>query len=324
MTQGVKMNFKIIKEKVTNAKDIAIFTHIIPDGDAIGSSCALAQCLQNMGKTAKVYIQEKLSDEFEKLGIEDLITYDAPKSADLVIITDCSNSERIGAYEPFIKESKNSIAIDHHIAFDNFAVCNFLNAKSCSACEFLFDIFTEIGFKIDKRMAELLYLGIIRDSGGFMYNNTTAHSHVVVAKLFDLGVDFESINRQYMSTITMKGAMVLKAALNNLVFFEDNRFAMSTISVSELQKIDASINDTGAIVNQILSIEPVEVAVLATEVNKNVFKVSIRSKYDIDANLLAQKFGGGGHKKAAGCQLFGTREKISEELLKIMREHLKG
>ncbi len=318
------MNFNIIKEKVVNAREIAIFTHIIPDGDAIGSSCAFALCLRNMGKNAKVYIQEKLSDEFEKLEINDLITYDAPKSADLVIITDCSNSERVGIYEPFIKESKNSIAIDHHIAFNNFAVCNFLNAQSCSACEFLFDIFTEIGFQIDKRMAELLYLGIIRDSGGFMYNNTTSHSHVVAAKLFDLGIDFEDINRRYMSTISMKGAMVLKTALNNLAFYENNRFAVSSITAQELQKFDADINDTGAIVSQILSIEPVEVAVLATEVNKNVFKVSIRSKYDVDANLLAQEFGGGGHKKAAGCQLFGTREKIAEEFLKIIRKHLKG
>lgn len=318
------MNFNIIKDKVAVAKNIAIFTHIIPDGDAIGSSCALAQCLQKMGKNAKVYIQEKLSDEFEKLDINDLITYDAPKNADLVIITDCSNAERVGAYEQFIKESKNSIAIDHHIAFNEFAVYNFLNTKSCSACEFLFDIFSKIGFQIDKRMAELLYLGIIRDSGGFMYDSTTSHSHIVVAKLFNLGIDFKDINRRYMGTISMKSAMILKTAFNNLNFFENDRFAISTITTQELQKIGADINDTGVVVGQILSIEPVEIAVLATEVSKNIFKVSIRSKYDFDANMLAKEFGGGGHKKAAGCQLYGTREKIVDDILKIIRMHLKG
>ncbi len=318
------MDFNIIKEKVENANDIAIFTHIIPDGDAIGSSCAFAQCLQNIGKNAKVYIQEKLSDEFEKLNIGDLISYDAPQNADLVIITDCSNSERVGIYEPFVKESKNSIAIDHHIAFNNFAVCNFVNVNSCSACEFLFDIFSDVGFKIDKRMAELLYLGIIRDSGGFMYNNTTSHSHDVTARLFDLGIDFERINRRYMNTISLKTSMILKTALNNLAFFDNNRFAMSTITLQELKKYSANINDTGVIIGHILSIEPVEVAVLATEVNKNVFKVSIRCKFDVDANLIAQEFGGGGHKKASGCQIFGTREKVVEEFLRIIPKYLKG
>ena len=318
------MDYKIIKEKIEQANDIAIFTHIIPDGDAIGSSCAVAQCLQNMGKNAKVYIQEKLCDEFVALQIDDLITYDAPKNVDLVIVTDCSGVDRLGIYEAFVKESKNSIAIDHHISFCNFAVCNFINDKSCSACEFLCDIFKSINFKIDKRMAELLYLGIIRDSGGFMFSNTTSHSHRVVANLLDLGFDFEEINRRYMNTMSYKTAMILKTALNNVLFYKKNRLAVSTISVQELKEYNADINDTGAIVNQILAIDPVEVAVLATEVNKNAFKVSIRTKFDIDANAIADKFGGGGHMKASGCKVYGTKDKVVGEFLKVITQFLKG
>ena len=318
------MDYTIIKEKVAQAKNIAIFTHIIPDGDAIGSSCAVAQCLQNMGKNARVYIQEKLCDEFATLKVDDLITYDAPQNIDLAIVTDCSGIDRLGVYEAFVKESKNSIAIDHHISFTDFAVCNFINDKSSSACEFLYDIFTSINYKIDRRMAELLYLGIIRDSGGFMFSNTTSHTHSVVAKLLDFGFNFEEINRRYMNTMSYKTAMVLKMALNNVLFYENNKLAMSTISIQELKEYDADINDTGAIVNQILAIEPVEVAILATEVNKNAFKVSIRTKFDMDANVIAHKFGGGGHMKAAGCKVYGTKDKVVSEFLKTITQLIKG
>ncbi len=318
------MDYNIIKERVAAAKSIAIFTHIIPDGDAISSACAVAYWLQQIGKNAKVYLQEKLCDEFGKLDINDLITYDTPQNIDLIIITDCAKSERVGIYEQMVKESKNCIVIDHHTSFSEYATYNFLNTASCSTCEFLYDIFSNIGVKIDKKMAELLYLGIIRDSGGFMHNNTTANSHIVVAKLFEIGIDFDYINRRYMNTVSLKGIMVLKTALNNLEFFIDNRLAVSTISVQELQKIGANINDTGIIVNQILAIEPVEIAILATEVSENVYKVSIRSKFDIDVDMIAREFGGGGHSRASGCQIYGTRKKILDELLRVIPTYLKG
>ncbi len=318
------MDFEIIKNKINQAQKIAIFTHIIPDGDAVGSACTVAHYLQSIGKEAKVYFQEQLSDEYVKLHIDDLISYQEPTDYDLIICTDCSNSERVGKYEPFVQSCDNTIAIDHHIAFDDFAANNFLSVKSSSTCEFLFDIFQALDFKIDKRMAELMYLGIIRDSGGFMYNNTTAHTHYVAEKLFDLGINHEWLNRQYMNTISLQNAMVLKYALNNLALFESNRFAISTITRKELQNIGATINDTGIVVSQILSIDSVEVAIFATEVSAGVFKVSIRSKYDIDANKIAQVFGGGGHSKASGCKVYGSREKVVELFLREVRKVIKN
>lgn len=317
------MNFNIIDEKINDAKKIVILTHIIPDGDAVGSACLFAQYLQTIGKDAKVYFQEKLNKDFLKLNIDDLITYQEPKDFDLIICVDCANSDRLGKYEPLVKSSINSIAVDHHISFSEFASCNFLNAKSSSTCEFLYDIFQELHYKIDNRMAELMYLGIIRDSGGFMYDNTTSHTHYVVGKLIDIGIDFVRLNRQFMNTLSMQNALVLKIALNNLEFHNHCKFAISTITKSELRSIGATINDTGIVVSQLLSIEPVEVAVFATEVYDGIFKVSFRTKYDIDANAIAKVFGGGGHAKASGCQIYGTRGKVVDALLKTVGQFLR-
>ena len=312
-------NYSVITQNISSAKNIAIFTHILPDGDAIGSSCALACLLQNMGKNAKVYLQSPIPDEYKYFFIDDIVAYEVPKNLDLVIIADCADVDRLGNFSRFVKNAEKSIAIDHHKTFVPFAKHNFVSETSSSASEFLCDIFNNQSLSLDKRIAEFLYLGILRDTGGFMHDCTSSHTLRVVADLLDYNIDAENINRHFMMRTTYKTTMLLKVVLNNLSFYNFGKIAISNISKAELDSYNALVEDTGGIIGHILSIDTVEIAVLITEASPNVHKVSIRSKYNLDASDVAKDFGGGGHKKASGCQMYGQIQKITNALVKAIQ-----
>ena len=315
-------DFSIIKDLINNANNVAILTHILPDGDAIGSSCALATLLQELGKKSKVYLQAQLPEEYQYFFVSDLIEYKKPENVDLIIITDCAGIDRVGDYSNLIKKCDNTLAIDHHKTFMPFAKHNFVSIGSSSASEFIYDILMNQDFIIDKRIAEFIYLGILRDTGGFMHDCTTSHTLRVVADLLEHKIDAENINRHFMMRTSYKTTMLLKTALNNLQMYNLSKIAVSFISQDDLKKYNAVVEDTGGVISHILSIDTVEVAVLITEASPNVHKVSIRSKNNIDASEVAKDFGGGGHAKASGCQMYGQIFKIINALVKAIQKRI--
>lgn len=314
-------NFQIFKEKIDDAKNIVIFTHIIPDGDAIGSSFGLASALKNMNKNVCVVLSELVLDEYKYLNLDEFLRYEIPENVDLMISTDCAILDRIGKFSAIFNDFGNTIAIDHHVSFDSFAKLNFVSPESSSACEFLYDIFNECNIAIDKQVAEFLYLGILRDTGGFMHSCTTPSTFRVAANLLEKGIDLENINRHFMMTTTLKTTLLLKTALENLNMSNYGKIAISTISCQELKQHNATVENTGGIIGNILAINTVEVAILVTEVQPNVHKVSIRTK-NLNANEIANDFGGGGHIKASGCQMYGKRNKVINALQKASEARL--
>lgn len=315
-------NIKELKKKVEQARNIIVLTHTIPDGDAIGSSFALVSTLRSLGKNAFVVLPEPIVEEYKFFDINDLVRYDIPEKVDLIISTDCPTLDRLGVFSTQFKNCENTIAIDHHLSFESFAALNFVNPKSSSACEFLYDILTECDYKINKEIAEFLYLGILRDTGGFMHDCTSSHTFNIASDLLQYGIRSEAINRHFMLTTTFKNVMLLKTALENLNIFNYGQIAIATISNKDLKRYEAKVDDTGAIVNQVLAINTVQVAMLVTEIEFNTYKVSIRSK-SIDANDIANDFGGGGHKKASGCRMYGELGKVINALKRASEERLK-
>lgn len=315
-----KNEIKELKDRLISAKNVAVVTHMTPDGDAIGSSCAVAQCLKNMGINVCVYLLEPILDEYKYFDLEDLIAVKPPENFDLIIATDCPTLERLGQYAVQFKSAKNSIVFDHHISFTNFASLNFINAKASSACEYIYDIFKACEFQCDKKVLEFLYLGILRDTGGFMFDCTTSNTFKAISEMLNNGIDFDKINRHFMMTVSYKSSMLLKEALCNLNLYELGKIGLSIISLNDLKKYDARVDDTAGIINQILAIESVEVAILATEVTNNTYKVSFRSKGEIDVNEVAQTLGGGGHQRASGCRAFGSKERVQRLLSNAVKE----
>ena len=316
-----KFEYDKLIEMIDKANNIAIFTHLLPDGDAVGSSCAVATYLRSIGKNATVYMPAPVLDEYKYFDVDSLISYNKPTNFDLIITTDCDR-ERVADFNIITGGFNNIIAIDHHKTFCPFATLNFVNCESSSACELVYDIFEKCKFKINKTVAEFLYLGILRDTGGFMHSCTTPHTLRIAAELLEYGIDAENINRHFMMRITYKNAMLLKVALNNLNLFGNKRIAISSISKKDLAQYDAKVDDTGGVISHILSIDSVEIAVLITEASNNVHKISFRSKYDVDVSDIAKDFGGGGHAKASGCQMYGKIENIISSIKKSIEKRL--
>ncbi len=317
-------NLEKFKEYIEQSKNIAIFTHLIPDGDAIGSAFGLAKLLKKLGKKVKVYLPSNLPEEYKYFNILDYLSCDNPlnNNFDLLIATDCGAYDRLGDYSKYFLSHSKTIVIDHHISFEPFAKLNLLSVESSSASEFVYDLICQCNYEIDKEIAELLYLGILRDSGGFMYSCTTPHTLRAVANLLEYKIDYENINRYFMMRSSYEKTMLLKVVLNNLKLFLNNEVVISHISMDELCMNKATIEDTGGIIAQILSIDKVQVAVLITETTKNVHKVSIRSKFEVDASQIALEFGGGGHKKASGFQITGKIDNIITKIIKSIEKRL--
>lgn len=307
--------FNAFLEKINNATNIGILTHKIPDADAIGSSCGLAYVLRNLGKTVEVVFEKPLPDEFNFFDLADISTTEPTMQYDLMISTDSGDTMRFGIHEPLFINHKNTINIDHHITNTKYATLNYVDANRSSACEYLFHILTSLNIEIPMKSQNLFYVGIIRDCGAFMYSNTSSETHRIVAKLIDNGIDYLSINEQFMRTTSYKSIILEKYALNSMEFHCDNQIVMMNLPYSVFEKENCTLDDTGQIVSKGISIEGVKLAIMCSESQPNVHKISFRSREPVDASLVALKFGGGGHVRASGCQLKGNYNKVHNQLI---------
>lgn len=315
--------FSEILEAIKKAKNIGILTHKIPDGDAIGSSCGLAYILKNMDKRVEVLFEKPLKSEYDELNLSDIIAYEPTFEYDLIISTDCGDTTRFGIHESIFTSHKNTINIDHHLTNTKFAKLNYVDEKRSSASEYMFDIFDSLNVEIPLKSQELFYLGIIRDCGAFMYNNTSSQTHRIVAKMIDNGIKFDIINEHFMQTTALKSIILQRYALNSMEFLHDNRVVIMNLPYSVFEKEQCSIEDTGSLVSIGVSIEGVQLAVMISEAQPNVHKISFRSRESIDSSLVAQAFGGGGHKRASGCQLKGAYSKVKNQILTEIKKFFK-
>jgi len=308
-------NFNELLNKINVAKNIGIVTHKIPDADAVGSACGLAYTLKQMGKNVEVLFEKPLKSEFDIFNLDDIIAYEPSFEYDLLISTDSGDTLRFGIHEPLYLKHKNTVNIDHHITNLGYADLNYIDANRSSACEYIFHILTELNISIPMQAQRLFYTGIIRDCGAFMHSNTSAETHRIVAKLIDNGVDFDKLNEHFMKTTAYKTIILQKYALNSMEFFENGKIVMMNLPISVFQKENCTIDDTGSIVSMGISIEGVDLAIMCSETLPNVHKISFRSREAVDSSVISLTFGGGGHKRAAGCQLKGSFEHIRKQLL---------
>jgi len=313
--RNIMQDYKLLLEKINNAQKIGIITHIVPDGDAVGSSCGLAYVLKAMGKQVEVIFDKELKGEYDILDLKDVAVTKPTFEYDLFIATDCGDTTRFGDYETLYKNHPNTISIDHHLTNTNFAKLNYVDAERSSASEYVYDILSQLKLEIPHKSMNLFYVGIIRDCGAFMHDNTSAKTHRLVADLIDSGVEYAMLNTHFMQTRSLKGVILEKYALNTMEFFDDNSIVLMHLPLEVFQNEQCTLEDSGGIVSFAVSIEGVQLAIMCSEATKNVHKISFRSRDGFDCSVLSKCFGGGGHKKAAGCQLKGTFDFIRNQIL---------
>ena len=311
-----------IFEIIDSCKKIALFAHINPDGDAIGSMMTFKKYLDSIGKEVFVFLQRPISENYYYMGINEVANKKSASSYDLAIAVDCPNTKRFGEYEKEFFKAEMSINIDHHLDNEYFATHNIVDTNMCSACELIFNLFRQNNLSITNEMATCLYSGISTDTGRFLHANTTYSSLLAVAELIKLGADLETLNYNLFNHIKVNEFNITRLAIAKTEFYENGKIAFVGVTKKMLEMAEADTTCTYRIIDQINKVEGVEVAVLLTENGYRENLVSVRSK-NRNAQRICKAFGGGGHLRAAGCRIFIPFRYAKEQPLEECKKELR-
>lgn len=298
---------------ITAAQTVLVCGHIRPDGDCIGAALAMRAICEKLGKTADAVCDAEKPVAFEFLPDYGKFCIPRFKSYDLFIAVDCANDKRLGVYREMLLSAKNTVDIDHHPTNNRYGNINHIDGNACSTCALLFEMFENTGL-IDKNIATMLYTGLSTDTGHFMHSNTTDVAFDTAAKLYRLGVDVGAVNHGIYCNKSFNKIKLTARALGAISLHNDGTVALLVITCNDLDECGCKSEDTEGLIDFASSISGVKISVSMCEQPGNVYRVSFRS-VSADVAACAEKFGGGGHRLAAGCIMVGNRYDIMENLI---------
>lgn len=301
--------------KLENVKTVAILGHVRPDGDCIGSCLATYNYLkENHPEIEAVVYLEPPSSKFQYLkNFEHIVSdFTEDKEYDLCIGLDSSDTLRFGTAVKYLNSAQKSLCVDHHVTNVKYASENVVKADASSTCEVLFGLFDES--KISKAVAECIYTGIIHDTGVFKFDCTSAKTMEIAGKMMEKGINFSRIIDDSFYRKTYIQNQILGRALLESITFHDGRCIFSVINKKDMDFYGVTSSDMDGVIDQLRITEGVECAIFMYETSCREYKVSMRSTNDLDVSKIAVYFGGGGHKKAAGCTMSGSVHDVINNL----------
>lgn len=297
--------------------DFLILMHASPDGDTLGSGSALCYALQRLGKRAKAVCPDEIPHRFDYLfAALDKTDFETKN----VVCVDIADTKLLGEMKSVGDNAK--LVIDHHATHRDYAEMAYIEPESAAACELVYEVVKELGAEIDGTLAGCLYTGIATDTGCFKFTNVKPRTHIIAAELIEKGADFAQINYALFIEKTRGRILLEQKALNSVKFFADGKIAVLTVPLALVNGIpDIDEDDIGALSSIPREISGVEVGICVKERKEGVFKASLRTSVRVDAAEIAQRFGGGGHARAAGCSFEGiTLEKSVETIVSACLE----
>lgn len=321
--------FETIHDKINNHHRFLITSHIRLDGDAIGSEIALYYALRDTGKSACV-VNDSPTPKIYQFMLPESGMYIYPHTLEerpeVVFVLDCPTIHRIGRIKELIHdEDALLINIDHHISNEYFGNVNLVSKEVCATGEIILNLLKHMHVNITPDIATAIYVAIVTDTGRFMHSNTTPEAHRAVAFLLEQGARQHDVSRNVYNANPYNLMQLNARVLNTIKLHSGNRIASICLTQQMLESTHVDPIDTHEFADIPASISGVSVGVLFREMPKpNWVKVSLRSRNGFDVNSIAKKFGGGGHKYAAGCELQGdisnVQRIILDELEKALQE----
>ena len=312
---------KLINEK----NDFLIATHIKPEGDAIGSSLALALGLKKIGKRVYLINRDPVPSMLRFLPSSRLFKRRPPrKMFDLLFLLDCNTLERTG-FKTGVR-AENTAIVDHHILNDDAVQSiskslTYINPEAAATGVLVYKILQALKIPLDKRIATNLYTSILDDTGGFRYSNTDPESLKIASYLVEAGAKPYEITKELYENVTLSSIRLRTLALSTIKMKDG--VAWIIVTEDMLRRTRTTAEDTEDFVNFPRGVKGVEVAVFFREEDSGFCKVSLRSKGSINVAKLADGLGGGGHAAAAGCKVRGSLKEVQEKVLKIVRRAIK-
>lgn len=322
----IKMYVDEVYNIVKQHQCFLITTHVRADGDGIGSEIALYYALVGMGKS--VYIaNDSPVPQIYKFIIPNTGIYiypEVPKDrAEVVFALDSPTLERLGKIQEIIPKDAVIINIDHHISNEYFGTINWVTESMCATGEIILTLLKEMNIDITPDIATALYVSIVTDTGRFTHNNTTPEALRAAAFLMERGARHTEISKNVYNANPFNSVQLHAQVLNTVNLHTGNQIATIWLTKEMLEKANVNAIDTQEFADIPVSIDGVIVGVLLREMTKpNWVKVSLRSRNGFNVNDIAKKFGGGGHKYAAGCEIQGSIAEVQQLILEELEKAL--
>jgi phosphoesterase RecJ-like protein len=314
-----------VLEEIRAAEKFVLVTHEHPDGDALGSLVAMHQALCALGKDSVMFMaadELPLPHEYRFFPFDGLQS-ELPTDLDerTIVFLDCGNIDR-NPVHAFKTDEAHILNIDHHHDNTRFGTVNHVVEDASCTAEIVWELMNVLGVRPTLDIAEALYVGLVTDTGKFMYENTGPRAHVMAAELIDAGVDVHGIYRRLYEGMPYPKLELLGRALHNLQRFDEGRLTFSRLSRDDFKLANAEESYSEGIIDHLRSVEGTKVAALARELvdgDRGRKKVSLRATDgEIDVSAIARAGGGGGHRQAAG---FST-ELADDELVAFLRKQV--
>lgn len=308
-----------VVELIENKQHFGITTHIKPDGDGVGSSLGLCWLLKSLGKSAEVIVHGEIplayrslpgADEIRNVGRLD-------RSYDAVFVIECSDLERPGIVG---LEHEFTVNIDHHATSAHFGTINWIDSTASAVGEMIYNLCKAIGGRVTKEIAECVYMALVTDTGSFHFSNTTDRTLKVASELIKAGVRPASISEAVYNNYPWSRIELMRQVLGTVKRDESGKIAFLRQTLAMREAAGAVDGDNNGFVNIPLSARDILAAVYMREVAENQYRVSLRSKGDINVAKVAESFGGGGHRNAAGLRIEGDWDEKEAELVAAVRE----
>ncbi len=314
-----------IAKKLESNKKILVASHIIPDGDCIGSTVALGLALKNLNKEVIMVNGDEVPDMYKFLkGSEDILPPSSvEKVPDITVLVDCTDLSRVGE-ELQKKIDKNTfiINIDHHVSNLNFGDLNFVRPEAAAAGELIHALLQEMKIEITPEIATALYTAIVTDTGSFQYENTSPKTLRLAAELHEKGANVTLVREYLWERKPVLGILALKEVLSTLSFDKNGKIAWISLDKELYDRLGLTPECCEGLINYPRSIEGVEVALFFKEQEDGKVKVGLRSKNYINVNEIASQFGGGGHQRSAGCIVEGPLREAIDKVVSFIKKML--
>jgi len=308
-----------VVELIENKQKFGITTHIKPDGDGVGSSLGLCWLLQSLGKSAEVIVHGEVPLAYRSLpGAEKIRDVEAiDDQYDAVFVIECSDLER-----PGIKglDDVFTVNIDHHATSAHFGTINWIDSTASAVGEMIYNLCKAIGGRITREIAECVYMALVTDTGSFHFSNTTDRTLKVASELVKAGVKPAEVSEAVYNNYPWSRIELMRQVLGTVRRDESGKVASMRQTLKMRETAGAVDGDNNGFVNIPLAAREILAVVYMREVGKDEYRVSLRSKGDINVAKVAEKFGGGGHRNAAGLRVDGNWDEKENELVIAVKE----
>jgi phosphoesterase RecJ-like protein len=304
-------------EALLRYRRVVVTSHLRPDGDSIGSSLALAWALREIGTDARVVHRDRPPIQLADFpGISDIDIGDTiPAGTEAVVVLECGDLARTGL-SGF--DGLPVINIDHHPGNSGYGEVQWFDGSASACAELVFEIIAELGVPLTADMATQLFVAVVTDTGSFRYPGVSPRTFSYCARLLEAGADPVSVARKLFDSHTLGRLRLQGAVLQTLEIDAGGRLAMLTLTDADLAASGGVPEETDGLINLPLGVKAIQAAVFFKEAGNGHWRVSLRSKGEVDVGRVARGFGGGGHKNASGCTLEGPLESVRARILERM------